>query len=97
MCSKNLKFQLFRIRFDLETEVLKKLYSAKKFTYSCQEIRQLAAIYRSLVQLDSETSGSKSSSGESGGGYTLEDIFRAVTHFSPAVTREEVTAIVSQI
>jgi hypothetical protein len=97
MCSKNLKFQLFRIRFDLETEVLKKLYSAKKFTYSCQEIRPLAATYRSLVQLDSETSGSKSSSGESGGGYTLEDIFRAVTHFSPAVTREEVTAIVSQI
>jgi len=85
------------MRFDLETELLKKLHIAKKYNYSCQEIRQLTAIYKSFVQLDAETSPGKSSSGGGGGGYTLEDIFRAVTHFSPAVTKEEVTAIVSQI
>jgi hypothetical protein len=85
-------------RFDIETLLITKLRSARSGNYiSSHDFKQLVAIHKTLSPVqtgaaadsdsDTRTSGSFHNSA---GGYTLDDVCKVVSHFSPATTSEEV-------
>lgn len=77
-------------RFNMETILLNESDMYRKGVYIAPGwIKQLESVRKSLAETSPENEKNKSK-----GGYNLDDIHMAVSHFSPNTTREDVVRFI---